>query len=57
VLGLGVPDLAEASTALAGAGVSVLRRTDTALVVDPAATGEVPIVLVETLLPGDPRQP
>jgi hypothetical protein len=56
VLGLGVPDLADAASALDRAGVDVLRRTETALIVDPAATGEVPVVLVDELLPGDPRR-
>jgi hypothetical protein len=56
VLGLGVADLAMATQALVDARVPVVRRTDSAVVIHPAATGEVPLVLVEQLLPGDPRQ-
>jgi hypothetical protein len=56
VLGLGVPDLADAVSALGEAGIRMLRRTESAIVVDPAATGEVPLVLVDELLPGDPRR-
>ncbi len=37
------------------AGIGTLRRTDTALLVDPARTGEVSIVLVDELLSNDPR--
>ena len=54
-LGLGVPDLAEAASALDSAGVRLVRRSETALVVDPSQTGEVPLVVIEGLLPGDPR--
>ena len=56
VLGLGVPNLDDAAKALAGAGVHIVRRTDKTIVVDPNAIGEVPLVLVEELLPGDPRR-
>jgi hypothetical protein len=55
-LGLGVPDLEEAASALAAADISLIRRGDDCLVVDPSSTGEVPLVLVEDLLPGDPRR-
>jgi len=55
VLGLGVPSLDDAESKLSGAGIGVVRRTDTSIVVDPSGTGEVPLVLVEQLLPGDPR--
>lgn len=56
VLGLGVPDLADAVSALDEAGIPLLRRTEAGVVLNPAATGEVPILLVEELLPGDPRR-
>jgi hypothetical protein len=55
VLGLGVDDLAEAAQSLGQAGVRILWRNDLSLALDPAATGEVPLVLIEGLLPGDPR--
>ena len=56
VLGLGVPSLDDAAKALADAAVNIVRRTDNAIVVNPTAIGEVPLVLVEELLPGDPRR-
>lgn len=56
ILGLGVPSLDDATKTLAAAGIGIVRRTATSIVVDPAATGEVPLVLVEELLPGDPRK-
>lgn len=56
-LGLTVGDLAAADAALAEAGVGIVRREPGSLVLDPRSTGDVPIVLVEELLPGDPRRP
>ncbi len=56
VLGLGVPNLADAWSSLRDAGIPALRRTESAIVVDPAATGEVPLILVDELLVGDPRR-
>jgi hypothetical protein len=56
ILGLGVPSLDDATKTLAAAGIGIVRRTATSIVVDPTATGEVPLVLVEELLPGDPRK-
>jgi hypothetical protein len=56
ILGLGVPNVDEAAKTLAAAGIGVVRRTATSVVVNPAATGEVPLVLIDELLPGDPRQ-
>ena len=56
ILGLGVPTLDEAEKTLAAAGIGIVRRTSTSIVVDPSATGEVPIVLIEQLLSGDPRK-
>lgn len=55
VLGLGVPDLTDARRALEQDGIPVLWRDDSYLAVDPAHTGEVPLILMEGLLPGDPR--
>ncbi len=56
VLGLRVADLDRARAALRGAGVEILRDRGGALVLDPAGTGDVEIVLVAELLPGDPRR-
>jgi methylmalonyl-CoA/ethylmalonyl-CoA epimerase len=55
LLGLRVTDLAVAANALDGAGVNLVRADDHCLVVDPYATGNVPIAVVDRLLPGDPR--
>lgn len=55
VLGLGVPSLEFASGALHDAGVAVRRRTDEAIFIDPGESGEVPLMLIEGLLRGDPR--
>lgn len=54
-LGVLVPDLDAARTALAGEGIPLVRSTDHELVVDPAATGGVVLVVVDELLPADPR--
>ncbi len=56
VLGLGVPSLDGASRSLAAAGVQVLRRSGHSIILDPKDTGEVPLMLVDRLLPGDPRE-
>ena len=55
-LGLRVPELTEARIALATAGIDVLRNEDDSLVIGPEVTGGVTLVLVEQLLPGDPRK-
>jgi methylmalonyl-CoA/ethylmalonyl-CoA epimerase len=55
VLGLGVPSLESAGRSLEDAGVLVRRRTDEAIFVDPEETGEIPLMLIEELLTGDPR--
>jgi catechol 2,3-dioxygenase-like lactoylglutathione lyase family enzyme len=56
VLGLGVGDLQEAVQALVRAEIPLIRQTDQAVVPDPKATGEVSVMLVDSLLPGDPRR-
>ncbi len=56
-LGVRVPDLAEALDRLRGAGVPLVRHDREAVVVGPEATGGVVLVVVEHLLPGDPRRP
>jgi methylmalonyl-CoA/ethylmalonyl-CoA epimerase len=54
-LGLTVDDLARAEGALRGAGVMVRRRTmQGSLILEPGAV-PFPIVLSDSLLPGDPR--
>jgi len=50
-----VPDLSDAASRLEAARVAFVRRDDDVLVIDPAATGDVALALVERLLPGDPR--
>jgi hypothetical protein len=47
VLGVGVRDLSVASTALHDAGVRLVRGDEAEVVVEPAATGDVPIMVVE----------
>jgi catechol 2,3-dioxygenase-like lactoylglutathione lyase family enzyme len=54
-LGVRVPDLSIALSALLGAGVRVVRHDDDLIVVHPDVTGGVVLVVVEELLPGDPR--
>lgn len=54
-LGVRVPDLAAARRALDAAGVPVLRADERSLVIAPAETGGVTLVVVDELLPGDPR--
>jgi hypothetical protein len=55
VVGLRVPDLGDAAARLRDAGVRLVRAGDSAIIIDPAATGEVALALVDRLLPGDPR--
>ena len=54
-LGVLVPDLHEARTALDGAGVRLVRADDRVVVVHPEATGGIVLAVVDALLPGDPR--
>jgi catechol 2,3-dioxygenase-like lactoylglutathione lyase family enzyme len=54
-LGLLVPDLSKALGALATARVPVLRHDDSSITIAPEVTGGVIVVLVDELLPGDPR--
>ena len=56
-LGVRVPDLDLARTALHDAGVPLVRDDERAVVVHPDATGGVVVVVVDELLPGDPRRP
>jgi len=55
VLGLGVDDLELAYTALTDAGIRVLWRDDRCVTVHPEDGGDVTVVVIEGLLPGDPR--
>jgi catechol 2,3-dioxygenase-like lactoylglutathione lyase family enzyme len=55
LLGVRVPDLDVARAALAAAGVGILREASGALVLDPGATGDIELAVVDRLLPGDPR--
>jgi catechol 2,3-dioxygenase-like lactoylglutathione lyase family enzyme len=54
-LGVRVPDLSVALERLTAAGVRLVRHDKDAIVVHPDATGGVVLVVVERLLPGDPR--
>ena len=55
VLGLEVSSLEDAAAALAEGGFRVLWADGGSIVVDPVSTGGIGIVLVDRLLPGDPR--
>ncbi len=55
VVGLAVPDLAQAVESVQSSGLAVVSRSDRACVLDPAAAGGIGVVLVGELLPGDPR--
>ena len=55
-LGLLVPDLSAASAVLESEGVTILRQSESCVVLHPDTTGGVIIVLVDQLLPGDPRR-
>jgi hypothetical protein len=54
-LGVQVPDLDEASTALAEHSIPVVRQDDGCAVIHPDATGGIVLVVTDHLLPGDPR--
>jgi hypothetical protein len=54
-LGLRVHDTAAARRALAARGVTVLHDGPSGLVLDRATTGGIEVVVVDALLPGDPR--
>jgi hypothetical protein len=54
-LGVRVPGLAAALSALTAAAVPIVRHDDRAIVLHPDATGGVSLVIVSDLLPGDPR--
>ncbi len=55
-LGVLVTDLASALEALSRADVNVLRSDEQSIVIPPSETGGVTIVVVDELLPGDPRR-
>lgn len=57
VLGLQVADLSDAAERLTEAGFRVVRSDPTAVVIDPSTTGGIGVVLVQDLLPNDPRLP
>ena len=54
-LGFRVVDLERAHDQLRGAGVDILREAPGTLVLDPTGVGDLEVVLVDELLPGDPR--
>jgi hypothetical protein len=54
-LGVRVPDLATALERLTGAGVRLVRHDEQTIVVHPEATGGIVLIVVDRLLPGDPR--
>jgi hypothetical protein len=56
VLALSVGDLAEAEHTLRSRDVGVVRSDAHTVVVAPAATGQVPVLLTDELLTGDPRR-
>ena len=55
LLGLRVDDLAVARAALLGASVELVRETPDMLVLRPETAGDLEVVVVADLLPGDPR--
>ena len=55
-MGILVPDLGVALTALTDANVPLVRHEEHQIVIHPDATGGVVLVVVDELLPGDPRR-
>jgi hypothetical protein len=55
-LGIRVPDLVAATAALRANDVAIVRSGEGAVVIDPATTGGVTLVVVDELLAGDPRR-
>lgn len=55
LIGLKVDDLDTAVAAMEPAGFTVVRRSESMVVIDPATTGGVQIALVDALPTGDPR--
>jgi len=55
LLALSVRDTSRIEQILAEHHFTVLRRCETGIVLDPSTTGHVQVMLVEDLLPGDPR--
>jgi catechol 2,3-dioxygenase-like lactoylglutathione lyase family enzyme len=54
-VGVRVPDLSLARSSLDSAGVPIVRTDERTIVIHPDATGGVILVVVDELLPGDPR--
>ncbi len=55
-LGVLIPDLATALRLLLDVGVPIIRHDERQIVLSPEATGGIIIVVVDELLPGDPRR-
>jgi hypothetical protein len=55
LLALRCPDVEVAAARLVEASIDVLRRDDGSLVLCPSASGQVPLLISDRLLPGDPR--
>ncbi len=55
-LGVLVPDLGAAARSLADAGTPILRADEHSIVIPAAVTGGIILVIVDDLLPGDPRR-
>jgi hypothetical protein len=51
-----VADLDAAAHALKDQGISPIRADEDVLVLPPSATGFVPVLVTDRLLPGDPRE-
>jgi hypothetical protein len=55
LLGLRCPDLEAAEAQLDKASIGLLRQDDHSLLLRPDATGRVPVLITDRLLPADPR--
>jgi hypothetical protein len=55
-LGIRVPDLTAATAVLRAKDVALVRSDERTVVIDPATTGGVTLVVVDELLAGDPRR-
>jgi len=56
LLALRVEDLGAARAEIERAGIATVRSDEEGIVLDPGATGEVAVTIVEHFLPGDPRR-